>query len=128
MNCYDPTIVPVPKTWLALSEHRRIDLVVAYHKKQKHKLPSIKAHAVIHVVIENQIAGNLEAVVDAMKRLSLQGLDRHDSIHAIGSVLGEHIHDILQPGNSDSAEVKNARYVAAVSRLTVQQWHQQFGP
>ncbi len=128
MNRYDPTIVPDPKTWLALSEHRRIDLVVAYHKKQKHKLPSIKVHAVIHVVIENQIAENLAAVVDAMSRLSLQGLDRHASIHAIGSVLGEHIHEILQSGNTDSAEVSNTRYVAAVARLTVQQWHQQFEP
>ena len=47
------------------------------------RLPNEKLHAVLHVVIENQIALGDE----------IPGLDRHEAIHCIASVLAEFIHD-----------------------------------
>ena len=77
-------------------------------------------HAVIHSIVENQIAENLESVVRAMARLTAEGLDRHDAVHAIGSVLAVHLHDLLnlEVGAANSQAIYNA----AVERLTVKVW------
>ena len=103
-----------------LDEPVRIRLVEEYHRAKRIKLPSISAHAVFHAIVENQIAENLEAVVRAMARLTGGGLSRHESIHAVASVLAEHIHEIL----SAQADEKHsaAIYCAAVERLTAKGW------
>ena len=61
------------------------------------------AHAALHAIVENQIALNLEPVVRAMHRLRNEGLTRHDAVHAIGSVVAEHLFDILKTSNNDDA-------------------------
>jgi hypothetical protein len=49
---------------------------------------SIRAHAANHVIVENQLAmGDATVVPATLARLMQEGLDRHDAIHAIGSVL-----------------------------------------
>ncbi|MGA9672463.1 MAG: hypothetical protein WBQ94_24830, partial [Terracidiphilus sp.] len=90
MNEYNPERAPEPEAWLELDEQERILLVENYHRPARIKLPNRKAHAVFHVIVENQIAMNLEPVVRAMARLMKEGLTRHDAVHAIGSVVAEH--------------------------------------
>ncbi|KAA0996165.1 hypothetical protein FVF58_50245 [Paraburkholderia panacisoli] len=124
MRAYNPQSAPEPDTWLELGEQERIVLVEAWHRAAHVKLPNVTAHAAIHAVVENQIAMNLEPVVRAMHRLTKGGLTRHDAIHAIGSVVAEHLFDILHTEQSDDADASQARYVAAVERLTVASWRQ----
>ena len=124
MEAYNPQRAPEPGSWLELDEQERIVLVEAWHRAAHVKLPNVTAHAAIHAVVENQIAMDLEPVVRAMHRLTKEGLTRHDAIHAIGSVLAEHLFDILSTGQSDDADASQARYLAAVERLTVTSWRQ----
>ena len=124
MEAYNPQRAPEPGSWLELDEQERIVLVEAWHRAAHVKLPNVTAHAAIHAVVENQIAMNLEPVVRAVHRLTKEGLTRHDAIHAIGSVLAEHLFDILSTGQSDDADASQARYLAAVERLTVTSWPQ----
>jgi hypothetical protein len=49
-----------------------------------------------------------------------QGLDRHDAIHAIGSVLGERLRLAARPGHQPGHE--NQLYEAALRRLNVRRW------
>lgn len=120
MNRYDPDCAPNPEQWLALDEQERIRLAEEYHRAKRIKLPDAKAHAVFHAVVENQIAENLESVVRAMARLTAEGLSRHESIHAIASVLAEHINELF---NAKADEKHSpAIYSAAVERLTARGW------
>ena len=119
MNRYDPEYAPDPEQWLALDEQERILLVEAHHRMARIKLPNLTAHAIFHAVIENQIAENLESVVRAMARLTAEGLSRHEAIHAIASVLGEHIVELFN-GNVDGNSAET--YNAAVERLTARDW------
>ncbi|WP_028218027.1 DUF1841 family protein [Paraburkholderia oxyphila] len=124
MEKYTPDCAPTPGSWLELDEQERIALVETYHRVARIKLPSVTAHAALHVIVENQIALNLEPVVRAMHRLRNEGLSRHDAIHAISSVLAEHLFDILKTDRNDNAEASQAAYYAAVERLTAARWHQ----
>ena len=120
MNSYDPDHAPSPEHWLALDEQVRVRLAEEYHRAIRIRLPNAKAHAVFHAIVENQIAENLEPVVRAMARLTAEGLSRHESIHAIASVLAEHIHELF---NTTVDEKHSAAiYSAAVERLTARGW------
>jgi hypothetical protein len=117
---YDPLVAPDPASWLATDEQERISLVTDYHGRARVKLPNIRVHAVIHVVVENQIALAEAPVARAMQRLMADGLDRHDAIHAIGAVLAEFmfdlVHEPIPPGDP------NKSYFEAVERLTADEW------
>ncbi|MDP1609414.1 MAG: hypothetical protein Q8M11_00030 [Sulfuritalea sp.] len=120
MNRYDPDHAPNPEEWLALDEQVRIRFAEEYHRAKRIKLPNVKAHAVFHAIIENQIAEKLESVVRAVARLTAEGLSRHDSIHAIATVLAEHINELF---NAKADEEHSAAiYSAAVERLTARGW------
>ncbi len=120
MNRYNPDRAPNPEQWLALDEQLRIMLAEDQHRAARVKLSNLKAHAIFHVIVENQIAENLPSVVRAMARLAADGLSRHDAIHAVASVLAEHIHDLFH-AEGDVKE-SNALYDAAVERLTAKTW------
>lgn len=60
MEVYDPNVAPDPQQWLELDEQLRIVLAERHHRSQRVKLPNMKAHAIFHAVIENQIAEGLE--------------------------------------------------------------------
>jgi hypothetical protein len=117
---YDPSQTPDPTEWLELDEQERVLLVEEYHRHARIELPSVILHATIHVVVENQLASNDEPVVRALARLVKQGLSRHDAVHAIGSVVGEQIYDLLKL--KDTPETSRARYYAAIERLTAAEW------
>ena len=84
MKAYDPDTSTASIQWLELDESERIELVAAYHRRRKIRLPNAQLHAVIHVVVENQVALGEDVVVNALARLQAEGLNRHEALHAIG--------------------------------------------
>ena len=127
MKLYDPEVEPNATAWLALDEGERIQLAESHHRIARVKVPNFKAHAVFHAIVENQIAGGLEPVTRAMDRLAKEGLSRHDALHAIGSVLAEHLTEIMKAKDQDDASTGQARYNAAVERLNAKDWRRQYG-
>jgi hypothetical protein len=129
---YDPLVEPNPAEWLALGEQERIDLVMAYHQRARIRVPNAMPHAIIHAVIETQIAmGDELPVRRTAQRLIREGLDRHDAIHAIGSVLAGHLNDLMREVRSNAPSEKrgadpdpSAHYFAELERLTAEEWLQ----
>jgi hypothetical protein len=124
---YDPEVPPNAAEWLALDEGERIQLAEAHHRAARVQLPNLKAHAAFHAIVENQIAVGLEPVIRAMERLNKEGLSRHDALHAIGSVLAEHLTDAMNENEEDDANTGQARYNAAVERLSAKEWWRRYG-
>jgi hypothetical protein len=54
------------------------------------------------------------------------GLSRHDAVHAIGSVLADHLYEATKAGDEESANTVQARYDAAVEQLTAKEWHRKY--
>ena len=125
MDRYDPDHSPNPKDWLELDEQERSLLVEKHHRRARIDLPNATLHAMIHVVVENQLAESDEPVVRALARLMKEGLSRHDAIHAIGAVLTEHIYATVKA--QDASEDVNRRYHAAVECLTAAAWRDKYG-
>lgn len=121
MTSYDPSIAPEPQAWLALDEHERFFLIEVFHRKQRSRPPNLRAHAVFHAIVENQLAEGVESVVRAMRRLTAGGLTRHDALHAIASVLAEEMQGLLADGVDVPPEVVQSRYDAALEKLTAAQ-------
>ena len=120
MDAYDPMSAPDPEAWLALDEQERIALVRAYHESERVEPGNAAFHAIAHTVVENQLAMNVEQVQVALDRLMAEGLDRHDALHAVGSVLAEHIWGTVKgkPGKQLSPE----SYYRALKKLTAKTW------
>jgi hypothetical protein len=125
-SAYDPLVAPDPDDWLALDEQERIDAVTDFHRRARIRLPNTELHAVIHVVVENQIAeGDALPVQRTLDRLMTEGLDRHDAIHAIGTVLVGHMNDLMKAGRV--AGDPNPPHFAELERLTAAEWRRSFG-
>ncbi len=123
MDRYDPEVASDSREWLALDESERLLLVEQYHRETRIRLPrrARRLHATIHTIVENQLALEDQSIVRAtLQRLMGAGLTRHEVIHAIGSVLTEHIYDLLQT-KSLPAE-GHAPYYAALQQLTAEKW------
>ena len=123
MDRYDPEVVPDSTEWLALDEDERVLLVEEYHRDARISLPrrARRLHASIHTIVENQMALEDQTIVRAtLQRLMEAGLTRHEAIHAVGSVLTEHIYDLLHT-KSLPAE-GHAAYYAALQQLTAEKW------
>ncbi|HXW26084.1 MAG TPA: hypothetical protein VEK73_15175 [Xanthobacteraceae bacterium] len=122
MERYDPLTAPDPAEWQSLDEDERLELVEDFHRRARIRLPKAKAHAIIHVIVENQIAlGDEIPVKRTLERLITEGLDRHQSIHAVGSVLVGHMNDLLRPGAEPAAD-PNRSYYIALDNLTAEDW------
>jgi hypothetical protein len=119
-QAYDPLIVPDPDDWQSMDEDERIMLVMAYHQEAGVDLPNEQVHAVVHVVVENQVAlGDETAAQATLQRLMSEGLDRHEAIHAIGSVLIEFVQELL---GDDAPQDVNERYDEELKKLTAAEW------
>ncbi len=95
---YDPTAGPDPGEWKGSDEAERLRAVRVQHAGAEVDLPDVRLHAALHVVVENQLAEGYEAAVRALRRLTSQGLDRHEAVHAIGSVVARQMHALLKGG------------------------------
>ena len=121
MKRYDPSQAPNSEEWLSLDESVRINLVETFHKDAGEEIPegAETMHATIHVVVENQFASGTEPVPVTVTKLIRQGLDRHEAIHAVGSVLSEEIFE-LQHGKGESWN--RQRYNRRLEKLTAKRW------
>jgi len=119
-EAYDPETAPDTAEWLDLEEDERISRVSAYHRHAKIKLPNLKIHAALHSVVENQIAGELQTVRETVARLQAEGLNRHDAIHAIGSVLVVRLQALMREGARAQFEVE--AYFQDLRSLTAGGW------
>ena len=120
---YDPQKAPDASRWLSTTEEERLSEVVQYHERLGEKLQNARLHAAIHVAIENQLAEGLSEVKKAFARLTADGLDRHEVLHAIGWVLSKHIYATMK-GDVQGFDA-NEPYLRDVRMLTVKSWRRQ---
>ncbi|MGH9845956.1 MAG: hypothetical protein ACREEM_45210 [Blastocatellia bacterium] len=121
MDRYDPDRAPEASAWNDLDEGEQLRLVAEYHEALDVDLPNPGVHAVIHAVVENQLATPVPTVAAAMRRLRDEGLDRHEALHAIGSVLIVHLQQVttsIAPSNDFMAA-----YERDLQDLTAASWH-----
>jgi len=99
-------------------------LVRRYHRRQRIRLPNETIHAAVHVIVENQVALGDEFPAKAvLLRLMKEGLDRHEAIHAIGSVLSEEFF-VVMSGQEAGGDL-NADYIEKLKSLTADSWRKQ---
>jgi len=90
---YDADYKPLAKAWLAVDEDDRVAAIDQHHEGLEgvlhdgHHPPHL--HARMHLVVENQAAEGLEAVVRTLDRLTGEGVRRHAAVHMIIGVLTE---------------------------------------
>jgi hypothetical protein len=116
---YDPEIAPDATRWLDADEEERLLAIRRYHECSAENLgEGAEAHFVIHNTVENQLAEGHPAATDALERLTAEGLDRHDAIHAIGSILAAEIFELLKR----KAPFDPERYARKLGELTASRW------
>ena len=122
---YEADKAPDPEEWLELDESERIDLVIDYHRRAKKPVgQDKKLHAIAHIIVESQVAmGDATVVPATLNRLMQEGLNRHDAIHAIASVLMGIIVDMFK--NRDTQVNINAQYGRELAELTAAGWRSQ---
>src|SRR5437870_12631272 len=91
MHRYDPDRTPDPEAWVAPDEQERVALIAAHLRRARVQLPNLRLHATIHAIVENQLAERVAVVQETLERLLRDGLSRHEAIHAVGSVVTEHL-------------------------------------
>jgi hypothetical protein len=122
MKTYNPDRAIDPLKWNTLDEQERLYLVESYHRKKRIKMPNLLMHAVIHVIVENQVAlGAKIPVQKTLERLMREGLNRHDAVHAIGSVLSGHMFNLVKHGAKKDQDV-NEIYHRQLEELTAESW------
>jgi len=118
---YNPDVAPDPTVWLGTDEDERLIAIEDFHTRTRDHSPSPRAHAAVHLVVESQLATpGQDAVRDAFSRLRGEGLKRHEALHALGSVLAEHLVELAKgaPGAVD----RTAEYHAELAALTAARW------
>jgi len=120
MKTYDPETRPDPAEWLELEESERVILVASFHRRARIQLPDLQIHAAIHTVVENQLAEELQTVRETLERLKGEGLSRHDAIHAVGSVLVEHLNRLIRDKAASADAVES--YFQELRALNVEEW------
>ena len=117
---YDAQKAPNSERWIALEEGERLAEIIEYHEYIGDELPNLNLHAAIHAIVENQIAMGEDAPASTLNRLTSEGLDRHDAVHAIGTVLSEQIFNVLNGRQSNGYDA--ARYDRQLAKLTAKKW------
>jgi hypothetical protein len=121
---YEANEHPHSEIWLELDETERIDAVMDYHSRTRVKLENLELHAMAHVVVENQVAlGEATSVPATLDRLMDEGLDRHEAIHAIGSILMSMVYDVAHEADDDGDI--NEKYSRELAKLTAAGWRSQ---
>ena len=95
-----------------------------YHRRIGAQLETPELHAMAHVVVENQVAlGDATPVPETLERLMDEGLDRHEAVHAIGSILMKIVFDAAH--KPDDGSDMNANYYRELALLTAAGWRSQ---
>jgi hypothetical protein len=115
---YDPDKPVDAAEWLELDATEQQLAVERYHKRARVRLPSPHVHAIIHAAIETQVAQGHAAASRALQRMQAEGLDRHDAIHAVGSVMAKHMFGIVKQGHS----FDESAYAVDLDALSAERW------
>lgn len=121
METYDPLVPPNKGDWLALPEHHRIERVRDFHENSVHHLDveALTIHSLLHVIVENQIALGGELLPETIAKLIRQGLDRHEAIHAIGTIVSEDVFKIIR---GEVNEFSPKQYRRKLEKITAKHW------
>jgi len=117
---YDPELGVDKESWLDADEGVRIDAVLQYHKDINIRVPNIRIHAIVHQVVESQLAEGLEPVQQKLDELMADGLCRHDAIHAIATALAGVLFNIVK--NEPMQEDGNQAYFKKLATVTAKSW------
>lgn len=124
---YDPRHAPDPADWLAMEEFERLELVRSAHRGTELAPAVERIHSATHMVVENQVAlGDETPVQKTVQRLMTEGLDRHQAVHAVGTVVMQHIIGLMQ-SDDPVVEDPNLAYYAELRRLTAASWIEEYG-
>ena len=117
---YDPQVAPDPRQWLDMGEDTQLRIVREYHMSSAPERLKEDLHSAFHVMIENQLALREMPVQETLERLTKEGLARHEAIHAISTVLMEHMFDIVHRGSS-GANTKEM-YYQDLAHISASEW------
>lgn len=113
---YDPNSTPNPQQWLQLDGHDRTRIVEEYLDRNGGYGGSLQLQARLQALVETQLAEGLTPVKAAFMHLRDNGLNRHECIRALASILGRCMPEAPQ---SDTADVPpNKTYLAQLETLT----------
>ena len=115
---YDPAVAPDPRKWLEMDEQERMSAIRRYHERAGIRVPSLQGHAIVHTIVESQLADGHAAAIRALDRLVEGGLDRHEALHAVGSILSRQLYRTMQ----GEKPFDTAAYDSDLEELTVEGW------
>ncbi len=123
MSTYNPLIEPDKDEWLESSEYDRIDAVREFHENfdddEFEEDGALSIHSTLHVIVENQLAMGVELIPETIAKLTRQGLDRHEAIHAIGAIISEDIFYIVRGVKTDFSP---KQYRRKLEKITAKRW------
>ena len=122
MESYNPENTVNSDEWLALDEGVRLQLIEDYHNTLNLPMETaaLKMHCMLHVTVENQLAeAEYPIIQQTLDKLTRQGLDRHDALHAIASILCNGLFDAMRGAESEFS-IKN--YRRKLEKLTAKRW------
>jgi hypothetical protein len=122
---YDAENDPEAKRWLELDESERQDAIMLYHERlrtQHPETPEPLLHAIVHMVVENQVAMNDPPEVrSALAALRKHGRSRHEAIHTIGIAVTHWLHELANlPDSADPNEL-HRHYVDKLQRIRAEE-------
>ena len=126
---YDADHAPDAAEWLDLDEAERLFQVEDYHRSiGEEGLEMLSRHATAHVIVEDQIAAEpTSAEGRALSRLIVEGLDRHEAIHAVACVYMAAVSDAVKAGATAETLEVPPPCDAELDRLTVETWRRDYG-
>lgn len=122
MKYYNPDKPLNVSEWLVLDDEQRKILVSNFHESTEEEFQddgALTMHSYMHVVVENQIATNVDFVPETVTKLVRQGLSRHEALHAISAIIVEDIFDMLKGTKSEFCPKK---YRRKLEKITAKRW------
>jgi len=123
LDTYNPLVEPNKDKWLASSEFDRVDSVREFHENSEddefEEDGALSIHSTLHVIVENQLAMGVDLIPETVAKLTRQGLDRHEAIHAIGAVISKDIFDIV---SGEKTEFSPKKYRKKLDKITAKRW------
>ncbi|GAB3670690.1 hypothetical protein [Ramlibacter alkalitolerans] len=75
-------------------------------------------------IVENQIAEAHAPTCRTVERLQREGLNRHDAIHAVRSVIAAFMYDAMKGSSAASPDSAQAELDAKVEALNAKAWRE----
>jgi hypothetical protein len=103
------------------------DKIVEEHAKFPHPhldRDALKAHLIIHEMVEGQLAqGDPPEVSEVLHRLLAGGLSRHEAIHAIGTIVAREAYKMMKEGR----DLDRVSYLRELETLSVESYKKSLG-